>query len=92
MIQKSLVASKIIHILIIKKENTDYNFKIQTCSQFVTLSLRNKNNESFHCSLRYLRTPTLRYTGVRLGADALVASALQESSGGANLQQQQQPT
>ena len=33
---------------------------------------------------------TLRYTGVRLRADALVASALQESAGGAKQQQQQQ--
>ena len=35
----------------------------------------------------HTRKPTLRYTGVRLRADALVASALQESAGGANKQQ-----
>ena len=34
-------------------------------------------------------SPTLRYTRVRLRADALVASALQESVGGAKQQQQQ---
>ena len=32
--------------------------------------------------------PTLRYTGARLRADALVASAFQESAGGAKQQQQ----